>query len=266
MALTFWWPLALAALLAPWQAGRGDAQVVRAGPVVFAAASLQPALDAIAAAWAAKGGTPATLIYDPPRTGYGPPLPLRLRVAAAGAADAVITDETKELDALAKAGLIVPHTRRAIIGDDLVLVAPTDAVAALKIASGLDLAHALGEGRLALCAPASCAAGAAGRQSLERLKLWPAAQLKLLETPDARATLLAVGRGEARFGVVFAVEARADRTVKVLDTFPLSTYEPVTYAMALAKASRAPETAAFLAFLRSGQATRILTGLGFAVR
>lgn len=264
MAVRSRWLIAAAATLGvgPPPAGGEPAQL---GPAVIADEILKPALDAIGAAWAAGSRRPAALSYVSSTVPYGPPVPLRILVAAGMPADVVLSGDTREMDALAKAGLIVPQTRRAIIGDDLVLIAPADAAVTLRIASGFDLARAAGEGKLALCAPFACAAGSSGRQALERLKVWSAVQPVLSETADERATLRAVGRGEAHFGIVYAAEAKADAKVKVVDVFPVSTYEAVNYAVALARASRSPDAASFIAFLRSGQATRILSGFGFAV-
>ncbi len=227
------------------------------GPSVFAVESLRPALDAIAGAWIAKGGRPIALAY-------GSPAGMLMQPGGASL-DVVITDEAKEMDALAKAGFIAPQTRRAIIGDDLVLIAPANATEALKIISGFDLARAIGDGRLALCAPASCSAGIQARHTLETLKVWSAVESKLTETADDRAVVATVARGEARFGIAFATDAKSDSRVRIVDRFPVSTYQAVAYAVALAKASASPEAASFIAYLRSGQATRILSGLGFTV-
>ena len=179
--------------------------------------------------------------------------------------DIVLTDDTKEMDALAKASFIARETRRAIVGDDLVLIAPAETTAALKIVSGFDLARAIGDGKLAVCAPASCAAGMHARRTLQTLKVWSAVESKLAETADDRAAVATVARGEARFGIAFATDAKMDGRVKVLDRFPVSTYQAVGYAVALAKTSTSPEAASFIAYLRSGQATRIWSGLGFSV-
>ncbi len=256
MTVRFGWVLAVVATLGAGLAPPLSAQP--AGPVVMAVESLKPALDAIAAAWVAKGGRAVTFVY-------GPSGVLAARRAGGAPVDIVLSDDPKEMDALAKAGLIAPGTRRPIIGNDLVLVAPAGAPVILRIASGFNLAAAVGDGRLALCAPATCPAGHHGQAALETLKAWNAVQPKLVRGPDEASTLGMVGQGGARFGIVFAASARADTKVRVVDTFPVSTYPAVRYAVALSKASRSPDAAAFVAYLRSSQATRILDGLGFAV-
>ena len=227
-------------------------------PAVLAVESLKPALDAIAAGWTTRGGKPATLSYCAANL-------MASQIAGGAPPDVVISDDAAAMDGLAKAGLIASQTRRAIIGNDLVLIAPADAAATLKIASGFDLAHAVGDGKLAFCEPASCVAGRLARQSLEALKVWNAAQPKIAPTPDDQATLSMVARGEARFGIVFSAEAKADPKVRILDVFPASTYEVVRFAVALIKTSTNAEAPAFIAALRSGRSTKILTGLGYAV-
>ena len=234
------------------------AACAQTAPAILAVESLKPALDAFVDGWTSRSGKPATVTY-------GAATAMASQIAGGAAADIVISDDAAAMDGLVKAGLVVPQTRRAIIGNDLVLIAPTNAAGTLKIASGFDLARAVGDGRLALCAPASCVAGRLARQSLEALKVWDAAQPKLAPTPDGQATLAIVGRGEARFGIVFAAEAKADPKVKVLDVFPASTYEAIRFAVALVKGSTNAEAPAFIAALRSGRSTKILTGLGYAV-
>jgi molybdate transport system substrate-binding protein len=229
-----------------------------AGPVVFAAASMKTALDAISTAWTAKGG-------KAPSISYGSSGTLAKQIESGAPADLFISADLKWMDYLTKAGLIRSGTRQSIIANDLVLIAPADGKESLKIASGFDLAGVLGDGKLAVCLVASCPAGIYGKQALEALKVWPSVEPKLAQADNVRAALLLVARSEAKFGIVYATDAKAEPKVRVVDAFPASTHDPIVYPIALTKDSKNPDAANFEAFMRSAEATKILSGQGFTI-
>ncbi len=80
-----------------------------------------------------------------------------------------------------------------------------------------------------------------------------------------RSALTLVSRGEARFGIVYTTDARADPKVKVVGTFPASSHSPIVYPIALVAASANPDAATFLAYLTSQAATKIFLEQGFEV-
>ena len=71
-------------------------------------------------------------------------------------------------------------------------------------------------------------------------------------TDSVRSALALVARGEAKFGVVYATDAKAEPKVKVVATFPEDTHEPIIYPFGVTTASTdAADAAAFLAFLKT---------------
>ena len=74
-----------------------------------------------------------------------------------------------------------------------------------------------------------------------------------------------MSRGEAKFGIVFATDAKADPKVKVVGTFPASSHSKIVYPAALIAASANPDASFFLAYLTSQAATKIFTGQGFEI-
>jgi molybdate transport system substrate-binding protein len=234
------------------------AQAPAKGPTVFAAASMKTALDAIAAAWVAKG-------EKPPAISYASSAVLAKQIESGAPADIFISADLKWMDYLEKAGLIAPHTRKSIIGNDLVLIAPLESTSTLKLVTGVDLAGAIGDGKLAVCTIESCPAGVYGKQSLDKLGIWAAVQPKLAQADNVRAALLLVARGEAKFGIVYGTDAKAEPKVKVIDTFPAASHDPIVYPIALTKESKTPDAVAFVAYMRSAEATKILVGQGFTI-
>jgi molybdate transport system substrate-binding protein len=253
------WAAALILALTRAPAFPALAQAPAQGPVVAADSSLRGPLDAIAAAWAARNPTtPATMVY-------GPSGALEQRIVAGLAADVFIAADTESLDAATKAELLAAHTRAPILHGELSLIASSQTRSNLVILPGFDLAGALGDGKLALCPPETCPAGLYAKQALEALKIWPAIQGKIASVEDDAAVVAMVAQSGARFGIVFATDAKTDPNVRVIDTFPKATHEPIVFSAAVLARSKNPAAARFEAYLRSAEATRIFLAKGFAI-
>ncbi len=239
-------------------AAPGVACAEAAETTVFAAASMKTALDAIAAAWKARTGK-ATVIS------YGSSGTLAKQIQSGAPADLFISADVKWMDVLAKGGAIKPDTRENLLGNALVLVAPAQTAADMKIAKGFDLAGALGDGKLAVCTVSSCPAGIYGKEALTKLDVWPAVEPKLAQADNVRAALLLVARGEAKYGIVYATDAKAEPKVKVVGIFPEDSHAPIVYPIAVTKDAKSPDAGALEAYMRSDESVKILTGQGFTV-
>jgi molybdate transport system substrate-binding protein len=252
---------ALALFLALAVAGFATAAAAQsnAKPVfVFAAASMKTALDAVAEAWTAAGGKAPSIVY-------GSSAVLAKQIEQGAPADVFISADLSWMDYLDKAKLIRTGTRRNLVGNSLVLIAPADANVDLKIAPGFDLAGATGDGRIAVCTIDSCPGGIYAKQALQALGIWDKVEPKLAQADNIRNALNLVSRGEAHFGIVYATDAKAEPKVKIIGAFPESSHSPIVYPVALVAESKNPEAASFAAFLASQAATKILIGQGFTI-
>jgi len=229
-----------------------------AAPVVFKAASMKTALDAAAAAWKADTGKTVSIAYATSAV-------LAKQIAQGAPADIFISADLKWMDYLEKAELVRAGTRRNLFGNKLVLIEPSDADGKLEIAKGFDLAGATGDGRIAVCGVDSCPGGMYAKEALESLGVFASVEPKLAQTDNVRGALALVSRGEAKFGIVYATDAKADPKVKVVGTFPESSHSPIVYPVALTDASANPNAAFFLAYLSSQAATKIFLEQGFEV-
>ncbi len=250
-----------AAFLVP-RAGNSETSTTSVDPgkpvVVFAAASLKSALDAVAAAWKAHNGKTASIVYS----SYGV---LAKQIERGASADVFISADQHGMDGLEKAKLLRTGTRRTLVANKLVLIEPGSAGGKIEIAKGFDLSGAAGDGKIAVCALASCPEGMSAKESLEALGVFASVEPKLVQAANIQNTLTLVSRGEAKFGIVYATAAKADPAVKIAGTFPASSHRPVAYAGALLEASANPDAADFLSYLRSQAATKIFTGQGFEI-
>ncbi|MGB8900875.1 MAG: molybdate ABC transporter substrate-binding protein [Methylocella sp.] len=229
-----------------------------AAPVVFAAASTKTALDAAAAAWKADTGKTVSIAYASSAT-------LAKQIEQGAPADIFISADLKWMDYLEKSKLIRAGTRRNLFGNKLVLIEPSDADVKLEIAKGFDLAGAAGDGKIAVCAIDSCPGGIYAKEALESLGVFAGVEPKLAQADNVRNALTLVSRGEAKFGIVYATDAKADPKVKVVGTFPASSHSKIVYPVALIAASANRDAAFFLAYLTSQAATKIFTGQGFEI-
>ncbi len=247
---------ALALLLV--SAALATARPAAADVVVFAAASLKNALDDAAAAFQQQGG-------DKVRVSYAASSALAKQLEGGAPADMFISADLDWMDYAQQRNLIKPETRKNLLGNRLVLVAPAASDVSIDIKPNFPLASLLKDGRLAMADPDSVPAGKYGKAALEKLGIWASVEDKLARAENVRAALFFVARQEAPLGIVYQTDAAADRSVKVVATFPADTHPPIVYPIALAASSKNADAGRFLAFLESAAAKPIFERQGFTV-
>ncbi|MGV8840279.1 MAG: molybdate ABC transporter substrate-binding protein [Bauldia sp.] len=224
---------------------------------VFAASSLQTALDAIAVAWQAEGGGQAVVSYAASSA-------LARQIEQGAPAQVFMSADLDWMNYLAERNLIDPATRTELLRNRLVLVAPVGA-APVEISPALDLVVLLGDGRLAVADTAAVPAGRYARAALETLGLWAGVEGRLAEAENVRAALALVSRGEAPLGIVYATDDNADTTVAAIGIFPEETHPPIVYPAAVLAGNANPDAIAFLEYLRSVTAQCVFLAQGFTV-
>jgi len=224
--------------------------------LVFGAASLRDALDAVIATDEGNGGGEVRVAYASSST-------LARQIEQGAPADIFISANPQWMDYLEQKDLLRKGSRADLLGNGLVLVAPLDSAATIEIAPGFDLAGLLGDGLLAMGDPDHVPAGIYGREALENLGVWDAVAPKVARADNVRAALALVARGETPLGVVYRSDAIADDGVKVIATFPPGRHAPIIYPVAVIADSRNAEADAFVALLRSETAAAIFAQFGF---
>jgi molybdate transport system substrate-binding protein len=252
--------LAVAVLLAwgpPQAPARAQTPAQGSDVIVFAAASLKNALDAVNAQWQKETGKKAAISYA-----ASPALAKQIEQAAP--AQVFISADLDWMDYAARKSLIKPETRSNLLGNRIVLIAPKDKAQAIDIKPGFDLTRVVGDGRLAMANVDAVPAGKYGKAALEKLGVWGSVSGKVAQAENVRAALLLVSRGEAALGIVYATDAKVDPGVRIIGTFPEGSHPPVIYPMA-ATATAKPDAAGYLAFLRGKSARDIFERYGFTV-
>ncbi|WP_299724508.1 molybdate ABC transporter substrate-binding protein [uncultured Tateyamaria sp.] len=194
---------------------------------IFAAASLQGPLDAIAEH------------YDVNSTvSYGGSGTLARQVSLGAPADIVILANKTWADWLLDEG----HTEtpaRPILSNRLVLIAPNGTTAFDQM-DGATLRTALGDGRLAMGQHQSVPGGIYAKAWLTHLGAWENLRPHLAETENVRAALALVARKETPLGIVYASDAQASGQVGVVWTIPAEQHPQILYhAVALSPSGQA---------------------------
>ncbi|MBV8801166.1 MAG: molybdate ABC transporter substrate-binding protein [Alphaproteobacteria bacterium] len=224
---------------------------------VFAAASLTDALNRVNTAYQKKTGHTAAISFAASSV-------LARQIEASQGADVFISADTDWMDELDKHGLIARETRRDLLGNHLVLIAPATSGIALKVSPNFNIAKALDGGRLALADPESVPAGKYAKAALGTLGVWDAIAGQIAPAENVRAALAYVARGEAPLGVVYTTDAMAEPHVRVVDTFPDNTHPPIVYPVALTKDAK-PLAREFLDYLATPESADTFRKAGFLI-
>ena len=226
-----------------------------APPTIFAAASLKPALDDLAA----QGG----LGKPAPRLVYAASSALARQVEQGAPADIFISADEAWMDDVAAHDAIIPGTRHDLLGNALVLVAPRASSTQVNLARPRSLLQALGSNRLAIALPKAVPAGRYASEALDGLGLWNALQPKLAISRDVRAALELVALGECPLGIVYRSDAASEPRVRIVATFPFSSHTPIVYPMAIVRGHDNAASRALLEALRSPRAQTTFRHYGF---
>jgi molybdate transport system substrate-binding protein len=225
---------------------------------VFAAASLKNALDDTNAAFTKSTRIKVVASYEASSA-------LAKQIEQGAPADVFISADLRWMDYVAERKLINPNTRMNLLGNKLVLIAPADSkLGHVTIGQNFDIAKLAGDGRIAVADVKAVPAGFYAKAALEKLGAWTAAEPKLAQAENVRATLAFVARGETPIGIVYETDAKIEPKVKVLGAFPDGSYPPVTYPVAAIANTKKAGVGQYFSFLRTLAAKAIFEKYGFS--
>ncbi|MBV9556604.1 MAG: molybdate ABC transporter substrate-binding protein [Pseudolabrys sp.] len=224
---------------------------------VFAAASLKNALDDVNAAFTKATNVKASASYAASSA-------LAKQMESGAPADVFISADLNWMDYVAGKNLIKADSRYNLLGNKLVLVSGKDSkIENVKIDQGFDIAKLAGGGRIAVADVKAVPARLYAKAALEKLGSWAAAEPKLAQAENVRATLAFVARGETPIGIVYETDAKVEPAVKIAGYFPDNSYPPVTYPVA-ATANAKPDAQKYLNFLKSSASKAVFEKYGFS--
>jgi molybdate transport system substrate-binding protein len=236
--------------------GAGHAQAVdKPAIVIFAAASLTNVLQDLGDAFTKQTSVPIKFSFAASSA-------LARQIESGAPADVFFSADLDWMDYLQKRNLIQPASRRDILGNRLVLIAPSDSTIELKIKPHFPLATALGNKRLATGDPDAVPVGRYAQAALTSLGVWDAVADRLIRADSVRSALAFVDRGEAPLGIVYETDAMIDKHVRVVDVFPATSHAPIVYPVALTMSAKA-DAAKFVAYITSPAADVTFKAYGF---
>jgi molybdate transport system substrate-binding protein len=227
----------------------------KASLTISAAASLKDALVEVEAAY--KQSQP-DVVFSNNFAGSGT---LAAQIDQGAPVDVFLSAAAKQMDDLDAKGLLAPGSRRNLLRNTLVLIAPLDSKLGgfQGLASGDVKMIALGD-------PAAVPAGQYGRQTLLALHLFDKISSKIVFAKDVRQVLTYVETGNADAGLVYGTDTKSSSRVKVVATAPESSHDAILYPAAVIKGSRNQAAALkFVDFLGSPAAANLFTKYGFTI-
>ena len=224
--------------------------------VVFTAISLTDALFEISKRFQSETGIRIYCSFAGSST-------LQQQIEKGAYTDIFICASPKQMDSLQTEKLVHEDTRRNLLTNSLVLIAPLNGITS---ASDPRMLAAPPIERIAIGEPHSVPAGIYGREALSRLGIWESVQTKFILGTDVRSTLAYVESGEVDVGIVYKTDVAISELVKEIYQFPSSSHSPIVYPAAIMKTTNHKALAqVFLAYLNTSEATEIFERYGFSM-
>ena len=224
---------------------------------VAAAVSLRETLTDIASTFKGQTGHDVRFVF-------GSSGQLMGQVRNGAPIDVFISAADKQVDDLAKEGLVVEATRRVVAGNSLVLVVPSGAKSPPSGFKDLpDARHR----RIAIGDPKTVPAGDYAMQVLTSLKIADAVSRKVIQGTNVRQVLGYVEAGEVEAGIVYFTDAlQSGDKVQVVERADERWHAPIRYPAVVVKASRRqPLAQQFLDHLQEDSSRRVLEDKGFVL-
>jgi molybdate transport system substrate-binding protein len=195
------------------------------------------------------------------RNNFGSSGTLAGQIEEGAPVDIFLSASTKQMDELDAKGFLAPGTRRDLLHNEIVLIAPPDST--LRDFKGLaDRTVRL----IALGDPGSVPAGQYGSQTLKALHLFDELSSKFVLGKDVRQVLTYVETGNADAGLVYSTDARVSGKVRVVAVAPELTHDPIVYPVAVLKISRdRGDARKLIDFLCGSAAKAIFIKHGFTI-
>jgi molybdate transport system substrate-binding protein len=259
--------LAVASLLVSLVVGAFGSFALQGAPqetasiTVSAAISLKDALDELGPIFQVQqhrknGGNGTAVTYN-----YGGSGTLARQIEQGAPVDVFFSAAEKQMDELATQSLIDADSRRDLVGNALVLIAP--AQAATNLHSFQDLTGPAVK-NIALGETSTVPAGMYAQQTLEHLGLFAALQKKVVYAKDVRAVLTYVETGNADAGLVYQTDANTSKKIRVIAIAPPDSHDPILYPVAVLRDSKnKPAARAFVEFLQGPDARAVFQKYGF---
>ena len=188
---------------------------------------------------------------------------LQKQIEQGAPADIFISAAPKQMNELEAKNLVIKATRKNLLENKLVLIAPKDST--LSISKLEDLQNdtvkqiSIGETKVV-------PAGQYAEQALKKLGVWEKIQSKIVFAKDVRTVLTYVDTGNVDAGLVYKTDAAASKKVKILATAPDGSHAPIIYPVAVLTGTKNQKAAEeFLSYLGGPEGKSVFEKHGFVM-
>lgn len=225
---------------------------------IYAAVSTIQPMKQVELLWANDGKKQLRIVH-------GSSGGLARQILSGAPANVFFSANKRWVDYLISAGVAVVASRRVIMKNRLVLIAPTGKRHSITKLS-IDIPRLLGkDGRIAIGDPSHVPVGLYAREAMTSLGLWNTIRSRSARTQNARLVLSLVQRRETPLGIVYRTEAENEPSVQILKTFPEKLHTTIEYQAILTENAH-PEADDFLDLLHSPKILSLYRTAGFVVQ
>ncbi|MBS4218487.1 molybdate ABC transporter substrate-binding protein [Bacillus sp. FJAT-49711] len=220
---------------------------------ISAAASLQDALNDIKPLFEEENP------YISLNFNFGASGALQQQISQGAPVDLFFSAAEDKFDQLVGDGRIDPKLGIDLVGNELVLVVPTDSSIGIKSFEDLVKAN-----QISIGTPESVPAGQYAKETLENLNIWGDLEEKVVYAKDVRQVLTYVETNNVDAGIVYKTDALISPKVQIVESAKENTHAPIIYPVGIIKDSSHPKEAnQFYDFLQNKASIDIFEKHGF---
>lgn len=188
---------------------------------------------------------------------------LRQQIEGGAEVDVFFSAAAAQMDRLQAQDRLAPGTRRDLLKNRLVLIAPRQTKA--PIAQVQEIATDKVQ-RLAIGNPQSVPVGQYTQAVLLKTGLWPQVQSKTVFASNVRQVLQLVESGNVDAGIVYLTDAKKSKKIRTVEVISETLHPPIVYPIAALRDSRKLSQAQdFVQFLSSQAVEPIFIRAGFTI-
>lgn len=221
---------------------------------VSAAASLKDAMADIKQLYRQEHPN-ATITYN-----FGSSGSLQQQIEQGAPIDVFISAASKQMNTLQKKGLLIDNTRKNLLTNKVVLIAPKNAT---NVSGFKDLTSPSVK-KIALGEPTSVPVGKYAQEILTSFGVFTSIEPKVVYGKDVRQIVSYVETGNVDVGIVYKTDIKQSNKVKIVAEASGKSHSPVVYPVAALKDSKNTALAQdFVQFLSNKPAEDVFAKYGF---
>lgn len=198
-----------------------------------------------------------------PQWVFAASLTLARQIEQGAPADIFISADDRSMQFLEDKRLIIANSKRALLSNALVLIAPSHASTQAGDAASILRQLVQNGERLAMGDPNYVPAGQYAQAALQSLGLWTSISPRGARFENVRSVLNAVERGAVPLGIVYTSDAHNNSKVKTLAKFAANSHPKIIYPIALIDGRNPDAARKVYDYLRAPQAQAFFVQFGF---